>query len=79
MTNEELSPLQIRDPELLIGKTIKAVHDGDEYADVVIVFTDGTFVIVDHDPEGCGVGFCLDSWHLRSEEYRGYLSRILTQ
>ena len=53
LNNKELQRRQITNSSELIGKTILAVVDAGE---VLIQFTDGTFAVINPDPEGEGCG-----------------------
>ena len=76
MTKAELKGRQIRNPELTVGKTIAKIVD-DEYPNVLIIFTDKTFIIIDPDPEGAGVGISLDAWPLEDQDLCNKLSELL--
>ena len=65
---EDLVNRQIRDHDQLEGKTISGVLDGDDLR-VVLLFTDGTFAIIDPEPENDGCGFCLDAWWVHDHEF----------
>jgi len=75
MTVEELVERQVRNPDQLAGKTIKTVEeDGNR---VVLVFTDGTFAIIDPNPEDDGCGMCLDAWWNRNQAFVEKLTKLL--
>lgn len=58
------------------GKTIKELVDDDD-VQVIFVFTDGTFGIVDPDPEGEGCGVCLDCWWANDKQFCEKINQIL--
>jgi hypothetical protein len=75
MLESELVERQVRDPEQLRGKTIRTIEEDGTRA--VIAFTDGTFTIIDPNPENDGCGLCLDGWWTRSPGFVRWLKEIM--
>lgn len=75
MTIQDLIDRQIRDCEQLVGKTVRLTDEYDGRA--ILVFTDGTFVIIDGNPEGGGCGFCCDAWWTRRPEVVAWVAPLL--
>lgn len=77
MSQEEMAKLHIIDSDAAIGKTIKRIVERSSNTDVLVVFTDGTFLVVDSDPEGEGCGLACDSWAYTTEEERREIQSYL--